>query len=81
MPIICPQVLEDMEVKMIIPSDNEIKEFIRSSIKSNRLSVAQLERLSGFYGLRLYLNEPGRSASVKNVLAVLLVLNDNLDKE
>jgi hypothetical protein len=65
-----------LEVKMIIPTDKEIKEFIRQRIRVKKLSVARLERLSEFYGLRLYLDTPGRSASIKNVLAVLLVLNE-----
>ena len=61
---------------MIIPNDNEIKEYVRSAIKANKLSVARLERLSGFYGLRLYLNTKGRSATVSNVVAVLVAIDE-----
>lgn len=55
--------------------ENLLKQYIRDQIKAKKLSISRLERLSGFTGLRQYLETPGRSASVKNVLAVLSVLN------
>ena len=61
---------------MLIPSDARIKTYIEAAIVAKNLSIGRLEKLSGFTGLRLYLDTEGRSASIKNVLAVLAVLNE-----
>jgi hypothetical protein len=55
-------------------TDEQLKADIREQMTVKKLNTSQLERLSGFYGLRLYLNTPGRSITIVNACKVAVAL-------